>query len=87
MLLAAKYEEIYAPSILDFVYMTDRAYKAAQIRVMEQNILKELNFDLGRPLPLHFLRRVAKVADVSLPLSNVALGMESGPGSWEEMKY
>ncbi|XP_020640481.3 G2/mitotic-specific cyclin-B2 isoform X1 [Pogona vitticeps] len=66
MLLAAKYEEIYAPSILDFVYMTDRAYKAAQIRVMEQNILRKLNFDLGRPLPLHFLRRAAKVADPSV---------------------
>ncbi|KAJ7311309.1 hypothetical protein JRQ81_006925 [Phrynocephalus forsythii] len=68
MLLAAKYEEIYAPSVLDFAYMTDRAYKAAQIRKMEQNILKELNFDLGRPLPLHFLRRAAKVADPSVEL-------------------
>ncbi|XP_062998713.1 G2/mitotic-specific cyclin-B2-like [Elgaria multicarinata webbii] len=65
MLLAAKYEEIYAPSILDFVYITDRAYQAAQIHAMEQNILKELNFVLGRPLPLHFLRRAAKISDPS----------------------
>ncbi|XP_061451208.1 G2/mitotic-specific cyclin-B2 isoform X2 [Rhineura floridana] len=65
MLLAAKYEEIYAPSIWDFVYMTDQAYTSAQIRVMEQKILKELNFALGRPLPLHFLRRTAKVSDTS----------------------
>ncbi|MGH0178402.1 UNVERIFIED_CONTAM: hypothetical protein FKN15_003849 [Acipenser sinensis] len=27
---------------------------------MEMLILKELNFELGRPLPLHFLRRASK---------------------------
>ena len=26
MLLASKYEEIYAPEVRDFVYITDRAY-------------------------------------------------------------
>ncbi|XP_042327345.1 G2/mitotic-specific cyclin-B2 isoform X2 [Sceloporus undulatus] len=66
MFLAAKYEEIYAPSILDFVYMTDEAYKSAQIRAMEKSILKELSFVLGRPLPLHFLRRAAKVSNPSM---------------------
>lgn len=64
MVLAAKYEEIYAPSSLGFVYITDRAYKSTQIREMERNILKELNFVLG--LPLHFLRRAAKVSEVGL---------------------
>uniref|UniRef100_A0A8D2LTB4 Cyclin B2 n=1 Tax=Varanus komodoensis TaxID=61221 RepID=A0A8D2LTB4_VARKO len=63
MLLAAKYEEVSVPSVLDFVYITDRAYKVAQIQAMEQNILKQLNFSLGRPLPLHFLRRAAKASD------------------------
>ncbi|XP_044294538.1 G2/mitotic-specific cyclin-B2 isoform X1 [Varanus komodoensis] len=66
MLLAAKYEEVSVPSVLDFVYITDRAYKVAQIQAMEQNILKQLNFSLGRPLPLHFLRRAAKASDPSL---------------------
>lgn len=64
MLLAAKYEEIHAPSIVDFVYITDATYTSAQIRAMEQKILKELDFLLGRPLPLHFLRRAAKVCQV-----------------------
>ena len=27
MLIASKYEEIYAPEIRDFIYMTDNAYK------------------------------------------------------------
>lgn len=74
MLLAAKYEEIYPPSILDFVYMTDRAYTPTQIRATEQKILKELNFALGRPLPLHFLRRIAKVSDVGPSASTLSLG-------------
>jgi cyclin B len=26
MLLASKYEEIYAPEIRDFIYITDKAY-------------------------------------------------------------
>jgi len=26
MLIASKYEEIYAPEIRDFIYMTDKAY-------------------------------------------------------------
>ena len=31
MLIASKYEEIYAPEIGDFVYMTDKAYSKAQM--------------------------------------------------------
>ncbi|XP_038670766.1 G2/mitotic-specific cyclin-B2-like isoform X1 [Scyliorhinus canicula] len=60
MLLASKYEEMYPPAIGDFVYITDNAYTKSQIRQMEILILKELDFKLGRPLPLHFLRRASK---------------------------
>ena len=35
--LKAKYEEMYAPEIGDFVYITDRAYTEPQIREMEKN--------------------------------------------------
>ncbi|XP_053575883.1 G2/mitotic-specific cyclin-B2 [Bombina bombina] len=59
-LVASKYEEMYTPEIADFVYITDNAYTASQIREMEMLILRELNFDLGRPLPVHFLRRASK---------------------------
>ncbi|XP_043934506.1 G2/mitotic-specific cyclin-B2 [Protopterus annectens] len=63
MLLASKYEEMYAPEIGDFVYITDDAYTPAQIREMEMMILRELKFNLGRPLPLHFLRRASKAGN------------------------
>ena len=64
MLVAAKYEEIYAPEVKDFVYITDRAYTEREILKMEIKILSVLNFDLGRPLPLHFLRRASKAGGV-----------------------
>merc|ERR1719461_1447804 len=64
MFIASKYEEMYAPEIGDFVYITDRAYTESQIREMEMKILDTLEFDLGRPLPLHFLRRNSKAGNV-----------------------
>ena len=65
LLLASKYEEMFSPNIEDFVYITDNAYTSSQIREMETLILKELKFELGRPLPLHFLRRASKAGEVS----------------------
>jgi hypothetical protein len=35
MLIASKYEEIYAPEVHDFVYITDNAYSKDQIFEME----------------------------------------------------
>jgi hypothetical protein len=64
MLIASKYEEIYAPEVKDMVYITDRAYTRKEIIKMEIKILHVLNFDLGRPLPLHFLRRASKAGGV-----------------------
>lgn len=62
MLIASKYEEIYAPECNDFVYISDGAYTKEQILQMEQLILNTLNFNLTHPSPLHFLRRYSKAA-------------------------
>lgn len=64
MFLASKYEEMYPPEISDFAYVTDRAYTTAEIREMEMQILRVLKFQLGRPLPLQFLRRASKIYEV-----------------------
>ncbi|KFU87229.1 G2/mitotic-specific cyclin-B2, partial [Chaetura pelagica] len=63
LLLASKYEEMYCPDIEDMIYLTNYAYKSAEVREMEILILRELNFNLGRPLPIHFLRRASKAAE------------------------
>ncbi|KAG8436957.1 hypothetical protein GDO86_007874 [Hymenochirus boettgeri] len=65
MFLAAKYEEMYPPEIGDFTFVTDHTYTKAQIRDMEMKILRVLKFAVGRPLPLHFLRRASKIGEVT----------------------
>ena len=71
MLIASKYEETYAPMVEDFVFVTDRAYSQIQIRAMEGEILKTLDFELGKPFCLQFLRRNSKAGSVSVSSSNV----------------
>ncbi|XP_067127724.1 G2/mitotic-specific cyclin-B-like [Centruroides vittatus] len=72
MFIASKYEEIYSPEIGDFVYITDKAYSKREILRMECIMLKKLNFSLGRPLPLHFLRRNSKAGDVDATTHTLA---------------
>jgi len=72
MFIASKVEEMYAPEINDFVYITDNAYSALEIRETELRILRAINFGLGRPLPLHFLRRNSKAGDVDVLQHTVA---------------
>jgi len=72
MFIASKYEEMYAPEIGDFVYITDNAYTQAQIRDMEIKIMSVLAFDMGRPLPLHFLRRNSKAGQVDATAHTMA---------------
>ncbi|XP_065672667.1 G2/mitotic-specific cyclin-B [Hydra vulgaris] len=64
MLIASKYEEMYAPEIGDFVYITDNAYSKEKIRQMEQKMLKTCEYDFSNPLCLHFLRRNSKAGAV-----------------------
>ncbi len=55
MLLASKYEEIYAPEVRDFVYITDKAYTREQILAMEAQMLNTLDFKVRAraALPAH----------------------------------
>jgi len=65
MLLASKYEEIYAPEVRDFVYITDRAYNREQILAMESAMLSTLQFNLTCPTQLHFINRYIKASRVA----------------------
>jgi hypothetical protein len=57
MLIASKYEEIYAPEVRDFVYITDKSYSREEIIQMEYIILSNLNFDILQVSPYTFLKR------------------------------
>ncbi|KAG7188187.1 hypothetical protein KM043_017681 [Ampulex compressa] len=67
MFIASKYEEIYSPDISDFVYITDNTYSKVEILQMEMLMVRTMEYSLGRPLPLHFLRRYSK-AGKALPV-------------------
>lgn len=63
MLIACKYEEIYAPEIKDFVYVTDKAYTKEDIIFMEGNILSALDFNLTFTSSLRFMERYAHLCN------------------------
>jgi len=62
MLVASKYEEIYAPECMDFVKMSDKAFTVDELLKMEGEVLNALKFNLTTPSPYTFLRRYMKVA-------------------------
>lgn len=61
MLIASKYEEIYAPEVRDFVYITDKAYTKEQILSMEYKMLTTMNFNITTPSSYRFLERIYKL--------------------------
>ncbi|XP_056135369.1 G2/mitotic-specific cyclin-B2-like [Lampris incognitus] len=63
MFLASKYEEMDCVDVGDLAYVTDNSFSNAQILEMERVIFRQLNFNLGRPLPIHFLRRASKASN------------------------
>eukprot|EP00879_Flechtneria_rotunda_P019319 GHRR01020291.1.p1 GENE.GHRR01020291.1~~GHRR01020291.1.p1 ORF type:complete len:401 (+),score=105.56 GHRR01020291.1:116-1318(+) len=64
MLIASKYEEIWAPEVNDFVYISDKAYSREDILAMEKNMLAALQYDLTVPTCYLFTARFRKAAAV-----------------------
>jgi len=72
MLIASKFEEIYSPTIKDFVYITDDAYTKQNIFDMEEQMLRVLEFNIAVPTPYRFLERFAKVEGANSVMFNLA---------------
>jgi G2/mitotic-specific cyclin 3/4 len=70
--VAAKYEEINCPSIGEIVYMVDGGYTADEILKAERFMLSMLQFELGWPGPMSFLRRISKADDYDLETRTLA---------------
>ncbi|KAJ5200503.1 hypothetical protein N7491_008691 [Penicillium cf. griseofulvum] len=70
--IAAKFEEITAPSVQEIVYMVDSGYSVEEILKAERFMLTILDFDLGWPGPMSFLRRISKADEYDLETRTVA---------------
>ncbi|GER31723.1 cyclin [Striga asiatica] len=62
MLIACKYEEIWAPEVSDFIAISDNAYTRQQVLLMEKAILGQLEWYLTVPTPYVFLIRYIKAS-------------------------
>lgn len=65
MLLASKYEEIYAPETRDFVYISDNAYSKEDIFNMEILICTTLEYNFHVPSPIFFIADWSKILNAS----------------------
>lgn len=65
MLIACKYEEIYAPETKDFVVVTDKAFTKEEIHDMEGKVLSVLEFNLTTTSSLSFLERYVRLTETS----------------------
>nr|GLL30485.1 G2/mitotic-specific cyclin-2-like [Ipomoea trifida] len=62
MLLACKYEEVYAPAIVDFILISDNAYCRQEVLDMEIIMANTLQFNFSVPTPYVFIMRFLKAA-------------------------
>ena len=70
--VAAKYEEINCPSVQEIVYMVDSGYTMDEVLKAERFMLSMLQFELGWPGPMSFLRRISKADDYDLETRTLA---------------
>ena len=62
LLIATKYEEIYPPTVKDFIYVTKNAFTRKQILEMERSMLFSLEFQIQETSSYRFLERYSKIA-------------------------
>lgn len=72
MFIAAKFEEINCPSVQEIEYMVGGAYSSERIIEAERLMLYVLQFELGFPGPMSFLRRISKADDYDLEIRTLA---------------
>ncbi|KAF5204856.1 Cyclin-a2-1 [Thalictrum thalictroides] len=65
MLIASKYEEICAPRVEEFCFITDNTYTKTEVVDMESKVLNYLEFQLSTPTVKTFLRRYLRAAHAS----------------------
>ncbi|XP_057770441.1 G2/mitotic-specific cyclin S13-7-like [Salvia miltiorrhiza] len=71
MLIASKYEEIWAPEVNDLVCISDRSFTNEQVLLMEKRILGQLEWNLTVPTPYVFLARFIKASMTGPDVENM----------------
>jgi hypothetical protein len=64
LFIATKYEEIYPPTMKDWIKLTQNKYTKEQIIDLEQSILFNLDFQILTTSSYRFLERYSKVAKI-----------------------
>lgn len=72
LFIASKYEEVMAPSVQNFIYMSDGGFTDQEILQAERYMLQALNFELCYPSPMNFLRRISKADNYDIHSRTVA---------------
>ena len=72
MFIAAKFEEVVAPSVSHFLVCADSSYTESEILQAERYVLKTLDWNLSYPNPVHYLRRVSKADDYNVRVRTLA---------------
>ncbi|XP_010453174.1 PREDICTED: cyclin-A2-2-like [Camelina sativa] len=65
MLIASKYEELCAPRVEEFCFITANTYTKSEVLSMEIQVLNLVHFKLSVPTTKTFLRRFIKAAQAS----------------------
>ncbi|ORY86179.1 cyclin-like protein [Protomyces lactucae-debilis] len=72
LFVASKYEEIQCPSVSEVIYMVDNGYTNEELLMAERFMIGMLNFELGWPGPMSFLRRISKADDYDIDTRTIA---------------
>lgn len=62
LLIATKYEEIYPPTVKEFIYLTDDTFTRKEVLEMERKILFNIDFGITETSSYRFLERYSKIA-------------------------
>lgn len=72
LFIAAKYEEIYSPTLQDLIYVLNNEYERKDIIQAEKFMITTLNFEISWPGPMSFLRKLSKADDYNYSIRSLS---------------